>query len=145
LTTGTGRTLADLPEEALRILETVRRGVLATVGSEGTPHVVPVVFAIVEERIFLPLDAKPKSGGPLVRVKNVQSRGRATLLVDRWSEDWLQLGWVMVRGRAEIEDLGDIAQTLIARYPQYEATGTSPGRSAIVLTPTMVSWWWWSE
>jgi PPOX class probable F420-dependent enzyme len=142
---GRGQTLADLPKDALEILETARRGVLATVGDDGIPHVVPIVFAIVRDRIFLPLDEKPKSRGQLVRVKNVQARGTATLLVDRWSEDWMRLGWVMVRGQAHVEDQRDVSKTFLARYPQYDATGTSPGRSAIVLTPTKVSWWWWSE
>jgi PPOX class probable F420-dependent enzyme len=44
-------------------------------------------------------------------------------VADRYDEDWTRLGWVMLRGRAEILLGGpehDRAQTLLrARYAQY--------------------------
>ena len=46
-------------------------------------------------------------------------------MVDRYDEDWTRLGWVMLRGRAEILAAGsehDRAQALLrARYRQLEA------------------------
>jgi PPOX class probable F420-dependent enzyme len=44
-------------------------------------------------------------------------------VADRYDEDWTRLGWVMLRGRAEILADGpehDSAQALLRnRYPQY--------------------------
>jgi PPOX class probable F420-dependent enzyme len=145
VTSGSGPTLTDLPPAALEILEAARRGVLATIGEDGMPHVVPVVFAVVDGRIFSPIDDKPKSGRELARVKNIRSRDKAAFLVDRWSEDWLRLGWVMMRGNAVIEEPGWVTQTFLDRYPQYEAMGFSSGERAIALSPTIVSWWLWSS
>ena len=46
-------------------------------------------------------------------------------MVDRYEEDWTRLGWVMLRGRAEVLDAGEehgAAQAALrARYPQYHA------------------------
>jgi PPOX class probable F420-dependent enzyme len=137
--------LTDLPPDALHILETARRGILATIGDDGMPHAVPVVFAVVGGRIFSPIDDKPKSGRELARVNNVRSRGNAAFLVDRWSEDWLQLGWVMVRGNATIEAPGWVTQTFLDRYPQYQEMGFSSGERAIAITPSIVSWWLWTS
>jgi PPOX class probable F420-dependent enzyme len=109
------------------------------------PHAVPVAFAVVDGRIFSPIDDKPKSGRELARVKYVRSRGKAAFLVDRWSEDWLQLGWVMVRGNAVIEESRSVTQSFLDRYPQYQELSLSPGKRAIALTPTTVSWWLWSS
>ena len=67
---------------------------LATADRDAAPHVVPVCFAICND----------------------------TLVVDRYEEDWGQLGWVMLRGHAEILIDGrehDQAQALLrSRYPQ---------------------------
>jgi PPOX class probable F420-dependent enzyme len=61
----------------------------------------------------------------LKRVRNILENPQAAFIVDRYDEDWNRLGWVMLRGPAEILDEGpehDRAQTLlIARYPQYRA------------------------
>ena len=145
MASGRGRSLGDLPPDALEILNSARRGVLATIGEDGMPHVVPVVFAVVDGRIFSPVDDKPKTGPELARIKNVEARSKAAFLVDRWSEDWDQLGWVMVRGDAVVEEQGAVTEMLLERYPQYRDKDLSPGNRAITLTPTTVSWWLWSS
>ena len=47
------------------------------------------------------------------------------MVVDRYDEDWARLGWVMLRGRAEILSEGiehEQAQALLrSRYPQLRA------------------------
>ena len=57
------------------------------------------------------------------RVRNILENPRAAFIVDRYDEDWTQLGWVMLRGPAELLDVGgehDAAQELLrGRYPQY--------------------------
>lgn len=114
---------------------------LATTASDGSPRAVPVCFAIVNGEVVTAVDQKPKSTRRPARLVNAQRAGTATLLFDRWDEDWTRLGWVMVTGRARIEPPGWGRDELIARYPQY---GTDPplGESLVVM-PSSVRWWTW--
>jgi PPOX class probable F420-dependent enzyme len=56
-------------------------------------------------------------------MRNILENPHFSFVVDRWDEDWTRLGWVMLRGAAEILDSGpehDHAQALLrGRYPQY--------------------------
>jgi PPOX class probable F420-dependent enzyme len=58
----------------------------------------------------------------LKRVRNIMENPAVAVVVDRYNDDWALLGWVMVRGRAEILTDGtehDNAQALLrSRYPQ---------------------------
>jgi PPOX class probable F420-dependent enzyme len=107
-----------------RFLENRRVGHLATADASGMPHVVPVCFAAQENAAYITIDQKPK-GDPraLKRLRNIAGNPVAALVADRYDEDWTRLGWLMLRGRAEILDSGaehDMAQQLLrARYPQY--------------------------
>lgn len=85
-----------------RFVERARVGRLATADAEGRPHVVPVCFAFVDDRLVTPIDEKPQtaSANALRRSRDVEENPRVALVVDRYSEDWTQLGWVQVRGRA---------------------------------------------
>jgi PPOX class probable F420-dependent enzyme len=103
-----------------------RVGHLATADSRGAPHVVPVCFAVADDTLYITIDQKPK-GNPraLKRLRNLIENPAAAFVVDRWDEDWTRLGWVMLRGPAEILGGGaehDRAQALLrARYPQYQS------------------------
>jgi PPOX class probable F420-dependent enzyme len=99
---------------------------LATADRAGTPHVVPVCYAVDGDTLYITIDEKPKRlDRPLRRLRNILENPQAAFVADRWDEDWSRLGWVMLRGRAEILDSGaehDEAQALLAaRYPQYRA------------------------
>jgi PPOX class probable F420-dependent enzyme len=107
-------------------LDRSRVGHLATADAGGAPHAIPVCFAIADETLYITIDEKPKrQERPLKRLRNILENPQAAFVVDRWDEDWRRLGWVMLRGRAEILYAGaehDQAQALlIARYPQYRA------------------------
>lgn len=141
---GSCSTLADLPPRPRALLEGARRGVLSTAGADGWPHSVPVVFVVSHDVIVSPVDDKPKSGGELVRLRNIASNPVATLLVDHWDEDWTRLAWVMVRARAQVEKSDASLDELRKRYPQYTDEIT-PGERTIVLTPKRISWWSWVE
>jgi PPOX class probable F420-dependent enzyme len=120
-----------LTERQRRFLEHRRVGHLATADRSGMPHLIPVCYAADEQAsgdttLYITVDEKPKRRDiPLKRVRNILENPQAAFIVDRWDEDWNRLGWVMLRGPAEILDEGpehDRAQTLlIARYPQYRA------------------------
>jgi PPOX class probable F420-dependent enzyme len=93
---------------------------LATVSPEGTPHVVPVCFAVQDGRLYTAVDdAKPKATRALQRLENVRAHGHASLLVDHYEEDWAQLWWVRVDGTATIEDSEPALDALAAKYAQY--------------------------
>lgn len=101
-----------------------RVGRLATADRTGAPHVVPVCFAIEGDTLYVTIDEKPKRrpGGALKRIRNIRENAAVAFVADRYDEDWGRLGWVMLRGMAEIlEGGGEHAQAqalLEARYPQ---------------------------
>jgi PPOX class probable F420-dependent enzyme len=102
-----------------------RVGHLATADAHGNPHVVPVCFALSDDTLYITIDEKPKraSGRPLKRLRNMMDNPSTAFVADRYDEDWARLGWVMLRGRAEILGDGpehDSAQVFLRnRYPQY--------------------------
>ncbi len=135
-----------LPPLVRTFLEQQRVGHLATVSRGGEPHVVPVCYAVADDTIYTPIDEKPKQPGrTLRRVRNIEDTGRAALVVDRYDEDWTQLGWVLLRGRAELLAPGSPEQAravelLRQRYPQYR-TMRLETQSMIALRIERVSVW----
>jgi len=81
---------------------------LATADAGGAPHVVPVCFALEEENLYITIDEKPKRApaAGLKRLRNIAENARVAVVVDRYDEDWTRLGWVMLRGRADILQAG---------------------------------------
>lgn len=115
-----------LSDAQRRFLDHCRVGHLATADQKGVPHVIPVCYAIGEGTLYITIDEKPKRrDAPLKRVRNVLANPQAAFVVDRYDEDWRRLGWVMLRGGAEILEEGpehDAAQAMLReRYPQYRA------------------------
>ena len=106
------------------LLATARVGHLATASRDGRPHVIPMCFAWVPPVLYSAIDAKPKRTTHLRRVRNIIETGRAAFVVDRWSEDWRQLAYVLIEGPAEMLEDGqerdDALILLTAKYPQYD-------------------------
>ena len=113
-----------LSEQQARFLTSRRVGHLATADARGRPHLVPVCFIVSEGTLYVTIDQKPK-GDPraLKRLKNIIENPVAAFVADRYDEEWARLGWVMLRGPAEIFPEGaehDRVQALLrSRYPQY--------------------------
>ncbi len=112
-------------EDTRRFLEAHRVGHLATAGSDGAPHVMPVCYALDDDALYFVADEKPKRRPARVlrRLENLRANPRAAVVVDDYDEDWTRLAWVLVRGPATIID-GAAAHAaalarLRARYPQY--------------------------
>jgi len=116
-----------IPQAERRFLEARRVGHLATADAKGVPHVVPVCYAVMDGTAYITIDEKPKQGEPLrmKRLRNIAANPAVALVVDRYDEDWSRLGWVMLRGAAEMLSSGGehaAAQALLReRYPQYQA------------------------
>jgi len=109
--------------------------VLATTDEAGRPRQVPIAFVVDDTgagdqlTLYSPIDEKPKQTSDpmaLARVRDLRSRPSASVLVDRWSEDWGDLGWVrlacqgsIVEPDAATEDRRRAIAALRAKYPQY--------------------------
>ena len=141
---GTARSFAELPGPILSLLGSERRAVMSTIVADGSAHSVPVVFALVGDELISPIDHKPKTGEVLRRVKNISRDDRVTLLIDHWDEDWTQLAWLMVRGRATVDTEATlpVMRELNERYEQYE--NDERHDALIRIRPTRLSWWAWS-
>jgi len=110
-----------------RFLAQQRIAHLATADRRAVPHVVPVCFAVLERTLYITIDEKPKRrpGAALKRLRNIAENPAVAVIVDRYDEDWARLGWVMLRGHAEILREGrehrDAQALLRSRYPQLGA------------------------
>jgi PPOX class probable F420-dependent enzyme len=135
-----------LSERERRFLAARRVGYLATADSRGFPHVVPVCFAIADRTLYITIDEKPKraAGAPLKRVRNIAQNPNVAFVADRYDDDWTRLGWIMLRGRAEILAGGtehDNAQTLLrSRYPQLAAMRIAALAVIAVRVERVTSW-----
>ena len=149
-----------LAGDAWSFVAASRRATLATVDPQGRPRLVPVCFVLLggggvelpePPRLYSPLDEKPKrlvDPHALARVRDLRARDDVQLLVDRWDEDWSQLGWVRLQGRAQILDPDGTAdgerdtaiRALRAKYPQYEQHGLE-ARPLIRILVTRASSW----
>jgi PPOX class probable F420-dependent enzyme len=132
----------------LAFLDQQRVARLATADRGGQPAVVPVCFARRGERLYIPIDAKPKRGDPrrLRRLRNLQERPEAVLLLDHYEDDWRRLRWLSIRARATILEAGPERTAALAelerRYPQYAAMRLATlGLPVIALEPLSVSRW----
>ena len=129
-----------------RFLLTQRVGHLATADSRAIPQVVPVCFAISQGTLYITVDEKPKrvAGTALKRVRNIERNPMVAIVVDQYDEDWTRLGWVMLRGRAEILRAGaehDRAQELLrSRYRQLAAMQIAERPVIAVRLERVTSW-----
>ena len=120
---------------------------LATVGPDGAPHVVPVVFAVNTDReqpvVYTAVDAKRKSTKRLQRLTNIEANPRVSMLVDNYDEDWTKLWWVRADGVAEIHHSGDEMASgyalLRRKYVQYQRLALD----GPVVTVTVARWSAW--
>ena len=136
-----------LTEAEVAFVQAQRVARLATSDAEGHPHLVPVCYAFDGERFYTPLDEKPKSveASKLRRVRNIEARHEAALLIDQYDDDWSRLGYVLVHGRADLLSPQNPARAhaltlLRERYVQYRSMALET-RQVIVITPDHVTSW----
>ena len=131
-------------DEARALFATARVARLATVGSEGRPHLVPVCFALDSDRICTAVDRKPKRTTRLRRLANVAANPMVSVLADRYDEDWSSLWWVRADGAARILAPGGPEHAraiglLAERYTQY-ADDPPAGPAILVTVSTWIGW-----
>ena len=107
-------------EEARARFSGARVARLATVSAAGVPHLVPVTFAVIGERVVFVVDDKPKSTTRLRRLDNIAARPAVCLLADVYDDDWSQLWWARADGTATVLATdAEAVDALAARYPAY--------------------------
>jgi PPOX class probable F420-dependent enzyme len=108
-----------LSQPERRFLSTCRVAHLATADAHAIPHVVPVCFALGESMLYITIDEKPKRDTrALKRLRNINENPVVCIVADRYDDDWSRLGWVMLRGRADVLTAGaehDAAQAQLRR------------------------------
>ena len=135
-----------LTDEARGFLDNHRVARFATAEPSGQPHVVPICYAVSDNSIYFTIDEKPKqlTDRPLKRIRNLQNNPHVALVVDRYEDDWTQLGWVMVQGEATLLDDGEEhteAQRLLkTRYPQLHGMQISDLPVIAVRIKRVISW-----
>jgi PPOX class probable F420-dependent enzyme len=133
------------PESARALFATARVARLATVGEDGRPHLVPIVFALDGDLLYSAVDHKPKRTQRLHRLANIAANPRVSVLADHYEEDWTRLWWVRADGVARVVEPGGGVEheravaLLAARYEQYG--GQPPAGAAIVAE--IVRWSGW--
>jgi len=131
--------LEELPRWALELLAGARVGRLGLLDEEDLPRVLPVTFVVWEGAVWSAIDRKPKRPGEPARVRRLQRRPSAALLVDRYDDDWKQLAWLELRGPVSIEPLGPALEALAEKYPQYVAE--RPQGPLLRLAPERYACW----
>ena len=143
------KTQNPLGSEAVQVkLREARVARLATVDRECRPHVVPVCFVYDGRALYTALDLKPKRTAPkkLARVRHIQKRPDVTLLLDEYQENWANLWYILIRGKATLVEVPSReyqqAHSLLrSKYPQY-AAGLLPETTLLIrILPTRVTCW----
>lgn len=120
-----------------RLLDTTPVARLAQTDPDGGPQALPFVFARVGQSLWSPVDGKPKKSGRLRRLEWIAADPRVLVLLDHYEDDWSQLWWLKVSGRAAVVDERQpdwprAIRGLARKYPQYAQTPMFTGE------PTMV-------
>jgi PPOX class probable F420-dependent enzyme len=132
------------PETARTRFADARVARLATAGTDGVPHLVPVTFAVAGDSVFFAVDHKPKSTTDLRRLRNIAANPAVSFLVDVYDEDWTALWWARADGVARVlDDPADRqvpVEALRRKYTQYRE---HPPAGVVVAT-TVTAWHGWA-
>jgi PPOX class probable F420-dependent enzyme len=119
---------------------------LGTVDAAGRPLVLPVCYIVADETLYSPTDAKPKRVPVqrLKRLRNIQQNPHVALVIDDYSDDWTELSYVILHGRAEILTGGaPFERAVVAlreKYPQYQRMPIQENPMVAVHLERAVSW-----
>lgn len=98
---------------------------LATATFDGIPHLVPIVFTVLDDTIYTAVDGKPKRTQRLRRLADIEQNPAVSVLVDHYAQDWTQLWWVRADGVARVHHDDTVVEVgysaLRAKYAQYQS------------------------
>jgi PPOX class probable F420-dependent enzyme len=133
------------PQSARALFARARVARLASVGEDGRPHLVPIVFALDGDQLYSAVDHKPKRTQRLRRLANIAANPHVSVLADHYAEDWTHLWWARGDGVGRVVEPGAgrdherAVAALVARYEQY--AGQPPAGPAIVIEIERWSGW----
>jgi PPOX class probable F420-dependent enzyme len=114
---------------------------VATAGSQGMPHLVPVCQVVADGKIYF------ASGNDGRKALNLAENPRVAVTVDIYSDDWSHIKGAMVQGRARLFARGPrfrkIRALLYKKYPQYRREAELDESDSVVIevTPVRVFTW----
>ena len=131
------------------MLKEARVARLATLDAKSRPHIVPVCFAYVGKLFYTAIDQKPKrvERKQLARLRNIRAVPRIALLIDQYDEDWAQLWYILIRGKAKLlpksahKEHASAIRKLRAKYPQYAQGMLADDALIIRITPERATFW----
>jgi PPOX class probable F420-dependent enzyme len=132
-----------------KILKKARVARLATLDEKNRPHIVPICFAYEGTLFYTAVDQKPKRVTPerLARLRNIRAEPHVALLIDEYDEDWTELWYILVRGKAQLipksmqKEHAWAIRKLRAKYPQYARGMLADDAPIIRITPERtISW-----
>jgi PPOX class probable F420-dependent enzyme len=133
-----------LSPSALRFVRAARVAHLATVDALGQPLVIPICFAFDGKEFFSPIDEKPKRTTRLQRLRNIAENPKVSLIIDRYTEDWRRLAYLLIRGSAKILLRGARHRRgvylLRRKYPQYRSMAINDRPMIVVIPKQLTSW-----
>lgn len=117
---------------------------LATLRADGTPRLVPMTFALVDDLVCSAVDeVKAKRSTRLARLDDVRRDPRVGVVVDHYADDWQQLWWVRIDGTAAVHTDGALRRraldAMVAKYEPYAAA--PPDGAVLVVTPQRWAGW----
>jgi PPOX class probable F420-dependent enzyme len=121
--------------------------VLGTADVAGAPHLVPVVYLVSGDRVYIAIDDKPKRSRNLRRLRNIAANPRVCLLAQHYEADWSRLWWARADGTARVIEAQDVPghvpsgvlAALAERYPWYRENPPD-GPVIEVLVDTWSGW-----
>ena len=112
-------------EEVAEFLATERTVQVASIGPDGTPHLVPMWFAVIDGRIVFWTFAKAQ------KTLNLRRDPRITCLLEA-GDSYGELRGVSITGQAEIHDDYDtVFEVGAAVYARYQGDMTHASRAGV--------------
>ena len=137
----------NFTENEIAFIHKLRIGRLATSDEHGSPYIVPVCYAFDGLCFYIALDEKPKrvEKTQLRRVRNIEARHEVSLLIDQYDDDWSQLGYILIHGKAEIiggqhEQHKKALVLLRERYVQYRMMALEEYPMIVIAPDKITSW-----
>jgi PPOX class probable F420-dependent enzyme len=130
-------------------LKEARVARLATFNATSEPHIVPVCFVYDGNIFYTAIDRKPKrvAAKRLTRLRNIRAAPHVALLIDQYDEDWTQLWYILVRGKAKLlpksaqKERARAIRKLSAKYPQYAEGMLAHNAPVVRITPERTTAW----
>jgi len=138
----------NLSEAERAFIDAHRVGHLATADTSGVPHVIPICYARLGDRLYFVVDDKPKRRGPRVlkRLANISENPRVALVIDDYGDDWSRLAYLLLHCNAALVDCDAEYEAALAtlreRYRPYQAMQLHPARHPMVRMEPYRSHFW---